>query len=229
MNKRVYNKTVGKIFRTLGFLLILVASLVFISELILVSDLAFLASIEPIASNISGLLPAAVYEYVGLGLIVGLLCLVWAIRRGFLLRVLVTVLLVVTLAVQVNSGVSFLSGMNVVAPSWLDSAVAAVSGPLDQLLAISEWIEPGVALFSVMLLWGVFANARPKRFSIFFVRVATITLFLGIVLYGLQANLSTSTFVSATWYVTILNICYLLSYALIAGGSVFGVLGFYRK
>lgn len=228
MNKRVYNRTVGKIFRTFGFLLILLVSLIIGAEMVAMSDASFLASVVPIATQITDIVPAALNDYLGIGIVAGLLCLVWAIRRGLVLRLLLTVVLVVVFIVETHTAISFLTGYMLSAPSWLDSALDAIAGPIDQLLAISPWVAPGAALLVVILLWSVFANARPKRFSIFFLRVSTITLFFGIVAQALLVNL-TATFTSATWFTTVLELCYLVSFALIAVGSALGVIGFYRK
>ncbi len=228
MNKRVYNKTIGKIFRTLGFLLMLLVSVILASELVVASNIPFLQSVEPIATQITGLIPTAVNGYFGLGMLAGLLFLVWAIRRGFVLRVLVTVLLVVVFLLESYTANAFFTGYVLTSPSWLGSVVNLVSGPIDQLLAISGWVAPGVTLFAVILLWGVFANARPKRFSIFFIRLATLTLFLGVVLMALEVNL-TSAFVSSSGFLTVKYLSYIASFALISVGSLLGVIGFYRK
>ena len=228
MNKRVYNKAVGKIFRTLGFLLILAVSLVIAAELIVATGITFLQVAEPYANQLLDLLPVAIYDYLGLGLLAGFLFLVWSIRRGVVLRVLVTVVLLVVFLLESYTSVSFFTGFLLLTPTWLDAVFNAISGLLDQLLAISVWVAPGASLFAVMLLWGVFANARPKRFSIFFIRLATITLFFGVVALALQANLTLS-FATADWYLLVMYMCYILSFGLIAFGSLFGVIGFYRK
>ncbi len=228
MNKRVYNKTVGKIFRTLGFLLILVVSAIITAEMITSGTISFLAFAEPIATQVADLIPAIVYEYLGLGLLVGLLFLVWAIRRGVVLRFLVTVVLLAVFVIESYTAISFFTDNNLLTPAWLVSALAAISGPIDQLLDISIWIAPGAALAAVILLWAVFANARPKRFSIFFIRLSTITLMFAIIMLGIKSNVS-GAFTTADWYLMIMNVCYFLSFALITFGSVFGVIGFYRK
>lgn len=228
MNKRVYNKAVGKIFRTLGFLFILAVSLIVTAALIVNSGVSFLAFAEPMASQALALVPAVMLDYLGLGLLVGWLFLIWAIRRGVFLRVLVTVVLLVVFVLDTYNADAFFTLLPMSSPSWMDAVFNAIASPINQLLAISNWIPAGVSLLAVMLLWGVFANARPKRFSIFFIRVATITLFFGVVAFGLKANL-TSAFVQATWFDLILGVCYILSFGLIAFGSAFGVIGFYRK
>src|SRR5690554_4045265 len=97
MNKRVYNSTFGKIVRTLGFLLVLVSSLYIATFLVIQnSTLPLVGNILPFAEMIDDMidsLPAFIGDYVGLLLIVGLLMITWAIRRGIILRVLITVLL----------------------------------------------------------------------------------------------------------------------------------------
>ena len=228
MKKRVYNKTFGKIVRTLGFLLILAVSAIFTALLIDNSTASFLSSLQPIVTEIINLLPTELYNYLGMGFLVGLLLLIWAIRRGFFLRILITIVLLGLFVIESYNAVSFLVGYWMYTPTWLADFINSQSSLMDQLLDISPWIAPGVALFAVMLLWGVFANARPKRFSLFLLRFSTITLFLGVVALALQFNL-TATFTTADWYVVIMDVLYILSYALIALGALFGTIGFYRK
>ena len=97
MNKRVYNSTFGKIVRTLGFLLVLVSPLYIATFLVIQnSTLPLVGNILPFAEIIDDMidsLPAFIGDYVGLLLIIGLLMITWAIRRGIVLRVLITVLL----------------------------------------------------------------------------------------------------------------------------------------
>ncbi len=228
MKKRVYNKTFGKIVRTLGFLMVLASSLLFTAMLIDSSTASFLSSLQPMVTQIIDMLPTEFYHYLGLGYLVGLLLLIWAIRRGFVLRVLITIVLIGLFIIESFNMVSFLTGYAMLTPTWLGNIINSQSALINQLLDISPWIAPGVALLAVMLLWGVFANARPKRFSLFLFRIATITLFLGVVVFALQYNLSAA-FVTADWYVVILDLLYIISYALIAVGALFGTIGFYRK
>jgi len=57
MNKRVYNKTFGKIVRTLGFVLVLVSSLYIATSLIIENDtLPFINILTPFAQTADGFL-----------------------------------------------------------------------------------------------------------------------------------------------------------------------------
>jgi len=231
MNKRVYNKALGKIFRTLGFLLILAASGYFATNLILENlTLPFIDNLEPFATIADGYLDSVpqVAEYAGLALVVGFIFILWAIRRGIILRVLLTVVLLVGFIESSINGTSPLVPITLAAPTWLAGVLAAVEPYVNQLTAISPYIVPGIAVGAPFLLWVLFAYKKPGRFSLLLLRLGSITLFLAVAMLAVKTLFVTS-LADVEIYGTINTALYILTYVSFLVGSVFGVLGFSRK
>ncbi len=232
MNKRVYNSTVGKIFRTLGFLLVLVSSL-YISTFLVIqnSTLPFVGSILPFAEIIDSIitaLPAFIGDYVGLLLIVGLLCIIWAIRKGVVLRVLVTVLLVFGYFESAINNSSSLAPIELAHPSFIVSILDLVEPFYNQIISLSEYVVPGVMLATPIFLWAIFANKKPGRFSILMFRLGSTTLFLAI-LTLVVGDLFVQSLASQSWYLAVQTSLYMVTYLVLLVGSAFGVIGFSRK
>ncbi|HPG43291.1 MAG TPA: hypothetical protein PLJ98_05750 [Acholeplasmataceae bacterium] len=231
MNKRVYNKAFGKIVRTLGFLLILVSSVFLTVQLILTyQTLPFIDSLVPFADMVNDVVApyAFLSEYAVLALIVGQIFILWAIRRGLILRVLLTVTLVFLFVENSFAGESVLVPIAVDSPSWLGNVLGFIEGPFDQLVALSEYIIPGVTVAVPFLLWVLYAYKKPGRFSLFMLRLGSITLFLAIAMLIVQ-ELFVPSLGDVEIYGTINTVLYILTYLLNALGGVFGTLGFARK
>lgn len=231
MKKPVYNKVFGKIVRTLGFILILVSSLFFAVQLILTyQSLPFIETLLPYATMINDILApyTIISEYAVLAFIVGMLFLVWAIRRGIILRVLLTITLVFLFVENSLSGNSVLVPIAVDSPSWLSSVLSFVVDPFNQLVAFSEYIIPGVTVAVPFLLWVVFAYKRPGRLSIFMLRLASVTLFLAIAMLIVK-TLFVPSLDDVAIYATITTVFYILTYLLSALGAALGTLGFFKK
>jgi hypothetical protein len=231
MNKRVYNKAFGKIVRTLGFLLILVSSVFLAVQLILTyQTLPFIDSLVPFADMVNDVVApyAFLSEYAVLALIVGQIFILWAIRRGLILRVLLTVTLVFLFVENSFAGESVLVPIAVDSPAWLGNVLGFIEGPFDQLVALSEYIIPGVTVAVPFLLWVLYAYKKPGRFSLFMLRLGSITLFLAIAMLIVQ-ELFVPSLGDVEIYGTINTVLYILTYLLNALGGVFGTLGFARK
>ncbi len=231
MNKRVYNKAFGKIVRTLGFLLILVSSVFLAVQLILTyQTLPFIESLVPFADMVNDVVApyAFLSEYAVLALIVGQIFILWAIRRGLILRVLLTVTLVFLFVENSFAGESVLVPIAVDSPAWLGNVLGFIEGPFDQLVALSEYIIPGVTVAVPFLLWVLYAYKKPGRFSLFMLRLGSITLFLAIAMLIVQ-ELFVPSLGDVEIYGTINTVLYILTYLLNALGGVFGTLGFARK
>jgi hypothetical protein len=230
MNKRVYNKTLGKIVRTFGFLLILVTSTFLSAKLILgYQDLPLIGNVLPYADMINNF--AAPYpfidEYALVGLVAGLIMLLWAIRKGLILRVLLTVVLAFVLIEGTIAGTSPLFPITLSSPSWVATVLGLVSPVIDLLNGISPYIIPGAAVAVPFLLWVLFAYKKPNRFSIFLMRLGSITLFLAVAMFAAKQFVATLNDLEI--FNTINITLYLLTYLLYVLGSAFGVLGFARK
>ena len=232
VNKRVYNSVYGKIVRTLGFLLVFVSS-VYISTYLVVqnSTLPLVSKILPIAQNIETIingLPAFIAEYIGLSLVVGLLLITWAIRKGIVLRVLITVVLLFGYLESAINNSSSLAPITLANPSWMASVLNLVDSFYTQIIGLSEFVIPGVMLAAPMFLWALFANKKPGRFSVLMLRLGTITLFLA-VLSLVVGDLFLTTLAVENWYISVQTALYMVTYLLFVVGGLFGLIGFSRK
>lgn len=232
MNKRVYNSTFGKIVRTLGFLLVLVSSLYIATFLVIQnSTLPLVGNILPFAEIVDDMiqtLPAFIGDFVGLLLIVGLLMITWAIRRGIVLRVLITVLLLFGYFESAINNSSSLAPINLAHPAFMVSILDLVEPFYNQVVNLSEYVVPGAMIAAPMFLWALFANKKPGRFSVLMLRLGSITLFLAILML-VVGDLFLTDLAAANWYLTVQTSLYMVTYLVFLVGGVFGVLGFSRK
>ncbi len=235
MNKRVYNKAFGKIVRTLGFLLVLISSVFLAVQLILTyNTLPFISTIEPYAIMVNDILASQgsiatiISEYALIGVIIGQIMIVWAIRRGLLVRLLITVTFVFLFVENSIAAESVLVPIVVESPAWISGVLDLVRQPFEQLVALSEYIIPGVTVAVPFLLWVVYAYKKPGRLSVFMLRLGAMTLFLAI-LALIVKELFVPSLADIEIVGTITTVLYILTYLLNALGGLFGVLGFARK
>ncbi len=232
MNNRVSNRAVGKIFRTLGFILVLASSIIILSQLVLTntsnSVMAFLEPYANMAQNVIDQLGFPIEEYAFLGFIVGLLFLVWALRKGLILRLLLSVLLIFVFAEGVVNDNALFMGILLPNASFIDSAGNQIGSYVNQLVAQSPYVVPGASLLAGLFLWFLFANKKPKRLSVQVIRVASIFLLLAIMSASLVIVLSSPIF-AEPWYITVELVLYALSYVLFILSGVLGLLGFARS
>jgi hypothetical protein len=232
MNKRVYNSTFGKIVRTLGFLLVLVSSLYISTYLLIQNDtLPFVSSLLPFAQQLESIidtLPAFIADYIGLFLVVGLILLTWAIRKGIVLRVLITVVLLFGYLESAINNSSSLAPITLANPSWMTTVLDLVDSFYTQIIGLSEFVIPGVMVAAPMFLWALFANKKPGRFSVLMMRLGSITLFLAVVSLVL-GDLFLTSLAAENWYLTVQTVLYMVTYLVFVVGGLFGVIGFTRK
>ena len=235
MNNRVYNKAFGKIVRTLGFLLVFISSVFLAVKLILTyNTLPFISMIEPFAIMINdmlaslGSLQTIISEYAIMGIIGGQILILWVIRKGIVLRVILTVTLVFLFIENSISGQSVLVPILVESPQWMISVLDLVRTPFESLVQLSDYIIPGVTVAVPFLLWVLYAHKKPSRLSVFMLRLGTVPLFLAILALVVKEyfvpSLSDLEVVG-----TITTVLYIVTYLCNALGGLFGVLGFARK
>ncbi|GEM_PF-704920 len=231
MNKRVYNKTFGKIVRTLGFFLVLASSLYFATSLIIENDtLPFISILTPFAQTADGFLSSVSIfsEYAGLALVLGLILILWAIRKGLILRILLTVVLLFGFIESSVSGTSALVPVTLSSPSWLTGIFDMFETYVNQITSMSPYVIPGVGVAAPFLLWILFAYKKPGRFSIFMLRLGSIALFLAILMLAV-AELFATNLLDVDIYMTINMVLYILTYLLFIVGGLFGTIGMTRK
>ena len=234
MKKRVYNKTFGKIVRTLGFLLILVSSLYLMAQILVFADYQALPVVTPLATygqlilDQFQLIPFMNGGFAVIGLALGIILLVWAIRQGIVLKVVITVLALLTVVITSVVGQALLVPLVI----GFDQAVADIfnlaSGALTPLLDISPFVLPGIFLATALLFWAVLAYKKPKRFSLFLLRIGATTLFLGMLLMAVPVALNLDLLTNELYLTGAIGL-YILTFVTFSVGSAFGVAGFLRK
>lgn len=222
----MYNKTFGKIVRTLGFLLVLVSSIYFGANLVIAySDLPFMNFLLPFADFIDGIIGFPfITEYAFLMLIVGLLFIIWAIRRGFILRILLTFVLLVMTVYAMSQPISYMTYLAIDMPAWWQTILGFANPLLDQFLGLHGAVGPAVVLLVPILLWITFRNKKPVRFSVFLMRLGSIAMLLGTLMVIVAEDFFTA-LQGVEIYETIYLMAYILTYLFYIAGSVFGVLG----
>lgn len=231
LNKRVYNKTFGKIVRTLGFLLVLISSLYIATSLVIEnSTLPLMDKLTPFAQQADGYLSMIplLTEYAGLALVLGLILILWAIRKGLILRILLSAVLLFGFLESALTGTSALAPIVLATPVWVDSVTGFLGTYINQLEGLSPYVIPGVAVAAPFLLWILFAYKKPGRFSIFMLRMGSIALFLAILMLYV-AQLFWTSAQTLDIYGTIQTLLYILTYLFFIVGGLFGTIGLTRK
>jgi len=231
LNKRVYNKAFGKIVRTLGFILVLISSLYIATSLVIENNtLPLMDKLEPFAQLVGGYLSQIqiLTQYAGMALVVGLILILWAIRKGLILRLLLTLVLLFGFFSSALDRTSALAPIVLDTPSWLNSVTAFLKTYINQLTSISTYVAPGIAVAAPFLLWILFAYKKPGRFSIFMLRMGSIALFLAILMFYV-AELFVESLQTVDIYGTIQTLLYIVTYLFFIVGGLFGTLGVTRK
>lgn len=226
MNNRVYNKTFGKIFRTLGFLLILVSSIYFGARLVLeYQTLPLMNFLSPFADFIDSIIGIEfIQTYAFLMLLVGLTCVVWAVRRGIVIRVLLTFVLLVMSIYAMVADIVYMTWLPIQMPIWWASILSFAKPLVDQLFSLHGAVEPGVVLLVPILLWITFRNKKPSRFSVFLMRLGSISMVIAILMVIVATDFFTD-LQGVAIYETIYLMAYIFTYLFYIAGSVFGILG----
>jgi hypothetical protein len=235
MKNQVYNGPFGKLLRTIGFLAVLVGSLYLATKMVLDpgnAELPLIGNLTEFANLVNDQLTNVTFlnetAYVFLILSGGFILLTWVLRNGLILRVLLTVLLAVNFIFAAATGDTFLAQMAVISPDWLIELLQSIDSIYDEVVALSDYLIPGVALASAFFLWVLFAYKKPGRLSTFVLRMGTTSLFVAI-LMNFVANAFMTSLLDLEIFMTVMVALYLVTYLLFLLGSALGVLGFTRK
>ncbi|MFA5481865.1 MAG: hypothetical protein WC278_00645 [Bacilli bacterium] len=227
----VKNGPVGKLFRTLGFILVLVPSVYFGSIMIeglsfVVTELGFL---ESIVKPIIEILDFIEVGYYALAWAVGLILLVWTLRKGIIARVLTTVLLLVLVVVAIKSYFIHIVPLYIIAsPPWLFDGLDIIFDLIKPILDISKYILMGIYVATFFMLWYVFAYKRPVKISVLFLRIGSLIFFIGLLVWFIGYEIDPQLISSQTFLTAVFGI-FGFSHVLYAIGSAVGVIGFATK
>lgn len=232
MNERtnkVENGAVARLIRTVGFFLVLVASLFLGIKALGAINVEFIKNlIKPIEDVINTDLLFLV-DHIYLVFLAGVLLLVWTQSRSYFLRVFTTVVALlityvvnsvpttfeVELFVDVNNLIPFLNGSQ------------AINNILIDFFSITKWLVLIIA-FPILILFILFGYKKPKRISTNFLSNGLVLLFLTVIVIYLPGLLDLNWY-EANWFAYVVYSLLSLSFIVTSLGSAFGVLGLFRK
>lgn len=232
MKNYVENNTLGKIFRTLGYIALFASSALVSLALVFAEDAEFfmidtlrelLQPVQDIITSVD-LLQDGFY-YVAL-FFVGMLFLVWTLTKSLFFKIIQTLLFVAAFALIFYTQDASLIPASYTSPEWLTNILDMVGTYLDQAVDFSEFSLPLVALVVTLLIWRLFATKKPKRLATFFSRLGGFVLFIAVLTVFMGTAFEE--FIDPTIFETGRVYLYFATFDLFALGSVFGILGFLR-
>lgn len=211
------NKKAGtfqKVLRTIGYVLVLLSSLFFITkimatntELTLLSP--FLGITEPINEALKFL-----NDYIAIVFAVGFLLIVFVIRSKFtfILMLIVTIAIIIFPAAELRH----LFGVELTNLSFIPNS-------LDDIIASNKFIGPIFLVLVAAFLNLALRNKKPKRFSLFWYGIGTTILIVTTILSAVKIE---EVIGDMGLGFPITGYLFIIIYALFSVGSVFGILGF---
>ncbi len=109
-------------------------------------------------------------------------------------------------------------------PAWWATVLGFANPLLDQFLALHGAVGPAVVLLVPALLWITFRNKKPRRLSIFLMRLGSIAMLVATLMVIVSEDFFTD-LQSFAIYETIYLLAYIFTYLFYMVGSVFGILG----
>lgn len=232
MNKRtnkVENGAVARLIRTVGFFLVLVASVFLGVKALGAINVEFINNlIDPINNVISNDLQDLA-DYIYIVLLAGLLLLLWTQSRSYFARIFITVItLLITFVVnsvpQIFEVFNFVDVNNLI--PFLPE-VTSLNDILSDFFNITKWLVLLITL-PILLLFMLFGYKKPKRISSQFLSNGLLLLFLTLVVIYLPSLLDLNWY-DAQWFNYVAYSLLSLSFVVTTLGSTFGVLGLFRK
>ena len=212
--KKNQTSTLKKVLRTLGYVLVLVASVFVITKTVATNnDLTLLKPFSGLADSIFDIIKF-LNDYIVIMFGVGMLLIVFAIRSAFISIFMLAITLI--LIIYPNSELVNLFGVGVGTLSFIPDL-------LGDIISSNKFINPVFLVLAVVLINLMLKNKKPKKFSLFWYGLGTTILALNMILRFVNVE----SFISGIGLdFPVTNYLYLLSYSLLIVGSVFGVLGF---
>lgn len=233
MKNYVENQSLGKFFRTIGYMLIFATTSLMSLSLVFdeSADFFMLDTIRDILQPVQDIvLDIEFLEdtfYYVLLFFVGMLLIFWTLRKRAFEKFIDTVLLVAIFGLIFYTQDMTLLPVSFVTPAWMEDGLSLVDTYINQLLDLSEFVMPLVSLLASLLIWQLFATKKPKRISTFFMRIGGLVLFIAVLSYF--AALAFEDFFDTSIILNIQLYAYFASFDLFVLGSAFGILGFMRK
>lgn len=217
--KKVENGPVGKLFRTLGYLIILAAALFFAANNLAILDFKFLNNIvEPVLKFFNQELKVLM-DYWSLFLIGGIMILIWPLSKKITQPIIVTILIVI--ATLIDNLVKGKNGILGIEPLFnLEFLTNAFLN--------NEWLILVVYLIPLLFVYVLIGKKKPKRIATSLLSGALLILFFALIADYLP-NILQNDWATNEIFIKVISGVSGFSFLLQALASVFGVLGFLRK
>ena len=218
--KKVENKTLGKIIRTIGFLLYGFSMLIFLFELLKNIEM----QVDALNNIIESLYNIGLTMFiVSVCHIAGLIMISWALGKNMFHKILLTVLLIILLVSFAFDNAIYVYGIS-------SLSVPAFLEPITNIFSnLSNVFDGATILLQLVILffvWHLLAYKRPRRFSTILIRVSFTVLTLASVPTAIFYFVGTP---DVAIIQTIINYVWVIWAGLGLMGSLFGIIGFVRK
>lgn len=217
--KKVNNGPIGKLFRTIGYMLIFIASGYFMLKNLSILNIGFINSvIDPINGFMNNDLKVFI-DYWQLILVSGVLILIWPLSKKKVFPTITTILLVLVIFID-----NQLYTINSIAPFLIVPEIKFIT----DLFVKYNWLELVTYLIPLLFVYILIGSKIPKR-------IATGLLSGGLlVLMFTLVGQSLPIFLKNNWanndiFIKVITGAFSLSFFLQAFASLFGILGFMRK
>lgn len=233
MKNYVENQSLGKFFRTIGYILIFVATSL-ISMTILFDSNTEIVLIDTIRETLQPIQDVVLTVdflqdgfYQLLFFYIGMVLIFWTLVKSTFVKLLQTLIFTgLFVLIFYSKDMSFIP-ITFTNPDWMVDALAMVDSYLDPVLSLNEFVAPLAALVGTLVIWQLFATKKPKRIATFFLRAGSVVLFLAVL--SIFATKAFEEFFDTSIFDTVRSYLYIVSYDFFILGSAFGILGFMRK
>lgn len=216
MNKTT-NGPITRLIRTIGYVLIGVASLLLLVNKGATLNYDWLNNIiAPINKFIENTLPLFVQNSFYLIFIVGLLILLYTQTKSWFIKIFVTIV-----------GVFTVLALNQTAEGILPFKTGNIAF-INQVLAVNIWMEMILLVLVLFPLYLILAYRKPHAKSATFVSSGLLLLLIAIVLEILAVNIPKGLFVMAV-YPTIVAWVFMISYLTLILGGIIGLFAIFNK
>ena len=235
MKQYVENKGFAKFLRTLGYTMVLFATMLTALELVFSEAANFILLdtfrelLAPVESFVSELTFLNGVTYIFMAFVLGMFLLVVTLKKSTFSRVFFGLITLFLGLILIYENQNLVLPIEIVNPEWLTDLLSMASVAFDPLLDLSEdFANPLISLLFVLITWHVFASKKPKRLSTQFVRFGLAVLFVAVLTFFASIAFEGG-FFSGDVYQTIQSYAYFIALDLISIGSIFGILGLFRK
>lgn len=217
--KKVENGPIGKLFRTLGYLLILVAAGYFALSNLAIFDVSYINQIVDPALDFFNEELKVFADYWQLILVSGIFMLIWPLSKKKALPTITTILLLLVVFVdnQLYGKGSIIPFLNVPEIKYITDTFSKFN-----------WLELVVYLIPLLFVYILIGLKKPKRIAASLLSGGLLVLMFALIGNSLPIILNNN-WATNDIFIQVIAGVFSLSFILQALAGLFGVLGFMRK